>query len=66
MESHHSKIGPNGGRPPFPLAVMLRIYCLQQSYNLSDPGADEALFDICSMRTFAGHPGRSRTSTLPS
>ena len=34
----------------FPLAVMLRIYCLQQWYNLSDPGAEEALYDICSMR----------------
>ena len=33
---------------------MLRIYCLQQWYNLSDPGAEEALYDIQSMRTFAG------------
>ena len=33
---------------------MLRIYCLQQWYSLSDPGAEEALDDICSMRTFAG------------
>ena len=44
----------NGGRRPFPLAVMLRIYCLQQWYNLSDPGAEEVLYDICSMRAFAG------------
>src|SRR5882762_8777768 len=34
--------------------MMLRIYCLQQWYNLSDPGAEEALYDICSMRAFAG------------
>ena len=33
---------------------MLRIYCLQQWYNLSDPGAEEALYDIQSMRAFAG------------
>jgi len=33
---------------------MLRIYCLQQWYNLSDPGAVEALYDIQSMRAFAG------------
>jgi IS5 family transposase len=33
---------------------MLRIYCLQQWYNLSDPGAEEVLYDICSMRAFAG------------
>ena len=51
---HYPKTGPNGGRRAFPLAVMLRIYCLQQWYNLSDPGAEESLYDICSMRTFAG------------
>ena len=33
---------------------MLRIYCLQQWYNLSDPGAEEALYDIQSMGAFAG------------
>ena len=54
IEPHYPKVGPNGGRRPFPLAVMLRIYCLQQWYNLSDPGAEEVLYDICSMRTFAG------------
>jgi hypothetical protein len=42
---HYPKQGPQGGR-----AVMLRIYCLQQWYNLSDPGADELLYDIQSMR----------------
>ena len=54
IEPHYPKAGPNGGRRPFPLAVMLRIYCLQQWYNLSDPGAEEVLYDICSMRAFAG------------
>jgi transposase, IS5 family len=54
IEPHYPKAGPSGGRRPFPLAVMLRIYCLQQWYNLSDPGAEEVLYDICSMRTFAG------------
>ena len=34
--------------------TMLHIYCLQQWYNLSDPGAEEALYDIQSMRAFAG------------
>src|SRR6478735_9313217 len=43
IEPHYPKAGPNGGRRPFPLAVMLRIYCLQQWYNLSDPGAEEVL-----------------------
>ena len=54
VEPHYPKTGPNGGRRPFPLGVMLRIYCLQQWYSLSDPGAEEALYDICSMRTFSG------------
>ena len=54
IEPYYPKIGPQGGRRPFPLAVMLRIYCLQQWYSLSDPGAEEALYDIQSMRTFAG------------
>jgi IS5 family transposase len=40
---HYPKLGPQGGRRPYPLAVMLRIYCLQQWYNLSDPGAGSAL-----------------------
>ena len=33
---------------------MLRIYFLQQWYYLSDPGAEEALYDMHSMREFAG------------
>ena len=52
IEPHYPKVGPQGGRRPFPIAVMLRIYCLQQWYSLSDPGAEEALYDIQSMRAF--------------
>lgn len=54
IEPHYPKMGPQGGRRPFPLPVMLRIYCLQQWYSLSDPGAEESLYDIQSMRAFAG------------
>jgi IS5 family transposase len=54
IEPHYPKTGPNGGRRPFPLAVMLRIYYLQQWYSLSDPGAEEALYDIGLMSMFAG------------
>jgi hypothetical protein len=46
IEPYYPKVGPQGGRRPFPIAVMLRIYCLQQWYSLSDPGAEEALYDI--------------------
>jgi transposase, IS5 family len=54
IEPHYPKLGRQGGRRPFPLSTMLRIYCLQQWYNLSDPGAEEVLYDIQSMRAFAG------------
>jgi len=52
IEPHYPKAGH--GRRPYPLEVMLRIYFLQQWYQLSDPGAEEALYDIQSMRAFAG------------
>jgi transposase, IS5 family len=54
IEPHYPKGSPTGGRPPLPLERMLRIYCLQQWYNLSDPGAEEALYDSITMRQFAG------------
>jgi transposase, IS5 family len=42
------------GRPPIELVKMLRIYFLQQWYDLSDPGVEEALYDSVSMRRFVG------------
>src|SRR3979411_2753859 len=54
IEPHYPKLGPQGGRRLFPLSTMVRIYCLQQWYSLSDPGAEEALYDIQSMRAFTG------------
>lgn len=41
------------GRKAMPIETMLRIYFLQQWYNLSDPAAEEALYDMESMRSFA-------------
>ena len=53
IEPHYPKVGPQGGRRrPFPIAMMLRIPCLQQWYNLPDPGAEEALYEIQSMHGF--------------
>lgn len=54
IEPHYPKASSAGGRPPIALERMLRIYCLQQWYNLSDPGAEEALYDSLTMRGFAG------------
>lgn len=42
------------GRPPVGLERMLRIYFLQQWFNLSDPAVEEALYDSPVMRQFAG------------
>lgn len=50
IEPHYPKVG--NGRRPYPVAAMLRIYFLQQRYQLSDPGAEEAVYDIQSMRIF--------------
>ncbi len=33
---------------------MLRIYFLQQWFNLSDPGVEEALYDSAALRQFVG------------
>ncbi len=42
------------GRPPVGVERMLRIHFLQQWFNLSDPGVEEALYDSNAMRRFAG------------
>lgn len=52
IEPVYPKAG--NGRRPYLLASMLRIYCLQQWYSLSDPAMEEALYEIASMRRFAG------------
>jgi transposase, IS5 family len=52
IEPHYPK--PGAGRPPLPLERMLRIYFMQQWFNLSDPQAEDSLYDSESMRRFAG------------
>src|SRR5690606_31072033 len=42
------------GRPAYPLSAMLRIHIMQVVYNLSDPAMEDALYEIESMRRFAG------------
>ena len=51
IEPHYSKAGQ--GRQPLGLEKMLRIYFLQQWFNLSDPQAEDAIYDSESMRRFA-------------
>jgi len=42
------------GRPPVGLERMLRLYFLQQWFNLSDPGLEDALYESAALRRFAG------------
>src|SRR6185295_15740381 len=52
VEPHYPKAGQ--GRPPLGWEKMLRIYFLQQWFNLSDPAMEDALYDIEPLRRFAG------------
>ena len=49
---HYAKAGT--GRQPVGLSIMLRIYFLQHWFNLSDPGAEDALYESPVLRGFAG------------
>jgi IS5 family transposase len=51
IEPHYPKAGQ--GRQPLGLEKMLRIYFLQQWFNLSDPQAEDVIYDSESMRRFA-------------
>jgi len=52
IKRYYPKAG--NGRQPMPLETMLRIYFMQQWYGLSDPAMEDALYDIESLRRFAG------------
>jgi transposase, IS5 family len=52
IEPHYPKAGK--GRPPVGVERMLRMYFLQQWFNLSDPAVEEALYDSVVMREFVG------------
>lgn len=52
IEPVYPKAG--NGRPPVGLERMLRLYFVQQWFNLSDPGAEEALYESGSLCRFVG------------
>lgn len=62
LEPHYPKSGRRG-RQPMALESMLRIYCAQNWFNLSDRQMEDALYEIESLRRFAGFSGV--TSALP-
>ncbi len=47
-----SEAGQWSRGPPVGVERMLRIYFLQQWFNLSDPAVEEALYDASAMRRF--------------
>jgi hypothetical protein len=53
IEPHYPKTG-HRGRQPMGLPTMLRVYFVQQWYGLSDPGREDALYEIESIRRFVG------------
>jgi hypothetical protein len=62
IEPFYPKLG--NGRPPVGVERMLRIYFLQQWFNLSDPAAEEALYDSQAMRRFVSIDPRFREGRL--
>ena len=52
IEPFYPKAGR--GRRPYPLSVMLRIHCVQLFYDMSDPGMEDLLYEVESVRRFAG------------
>lgn len=41
------------GRRPYPLETMLRVHLMQNWFSLSDPGMEDALYDMPALRQFA-------------
>ena len=54
IEPYAAKPGPKGGRTPFAVETLLRIYFLQQWFGLSDSAVEEALYDTPLLREFVG------------
>ena len=52
IEPHYPRAG--NGRQPVGLPIMLRVYFLQQWFNLSDPGVEDAFYESPALRRFAG------------
>jgi IS5 family transposase len=52
IEPHYPVAGR--GRRPYPLQAMLRVHLMQNWFALSDPAMEEALYEIASLRAFAG------------
>ena len=56
LEAVIAPVYPKGerGRPPIGLPRMLRVYCVQHWYNLSDEAVEDTIYDSQSVRAFVG------------
>jgi IS5 family transposase len=54
IDPHYPKAGSYGGRPPYPLATMLRFNLMQQWYSHSKPAMEDALIEVPTIHRFAG------------
>ena len=52
IEPYYPKAG--NGRPPREMETMLRMYLVQNWFNLSDEATEDAIYDIQSIRRFVG------------
>ena len=52
VRPYYAKAG--NGRQPVGLSILLRTYFVQQWFNLSDPGVEEALYESSALRRFVG------------
>ncbi len=59
IEPHYPK--GEGGRPSYPLMVMLRVHLMQNWFGYSDPAMEEALYETTILRQFA----RLRLERIP-
>src|ERR1039458_8835453 len=52
VESHDPQAVSD--QPPAGISILLRTYFIQHWFNLSDPGAEEALYESPVLRSFVG------------
>ena len=52
IEPFYPKAGQ--GSRPYSLSSMLRVHCVQLFYNFSDSGMEDLLYEVESVRRFAG------------
>ena len=53
LQPFYPQVGPQGGRPPDPLEVMLQTHLLQLWNSRSDQGTQDDLLDIIPFRAFS-------------